>query len=127
MKIRKIAILLVFCLFAFNAAASAEGVDGVWKKMKRNARMGDNLFRINLAGKTVSFSYRGYGSMKMKVLSIKMDKKTSLPRYTVRLKGKAGVFSITIVRLTATKIYIGGGKRGWKIWGAYLPSGNKGK
>jgi len=125
MKIRRFAFLLVFCLFSFPVFASSESVDGVWKKMKRSTRMGDNLFHIDLAKKSVVFSYRAYGKMKLRVLSVKMDKKTSLPRYTVKVKGKAGVFSITVIRLSANKIYIGGGKRGWKIWGAYLPAGGK--
>ncbi len=62
---------------------------------------------------------------KMSIVDVKADNKTSLPRFTLKLKGRVGTFEITVVRLSATKIYIGGGKRGWKIWGAYLPAVGK--
>ena len=123
MKIRALGCFLVLLLaVAPLSAAGEDSIDGVWKKMRANPLMGDNLFRINLAAKTVSFTYRGYGKLECKVLDVAKDMKTSLPRYTLKVSGRAGTFTITVVRFDASRVYIGGGRSGWKLWGTYTPA-----
>lgn len=125
MNIRLFSFLLILILaVAPLAAAGEDSVDGAWKKMRHNPQQGDNIIRIDLEKKVVVLSHAGYGRMELKVLDAVKDMKTDLPRYTLTVEGRAGRFSLTVVRLGDNKVYIGGGRPGWKIWGTYQPAGN---
>lgn len=101
-------------------AEPAHPIESVWTKSQPVANLVGGTVSIDMVAKTFSFTWKNRGLVQYSISDVKEDSETGMPRYTLTLRGTAGIMTVTVLAFSPTTIYIGQTPLGGiAIWGAY--------